>query len=395
MGPVKMASACQLVVVTWLICPSSLRAFTIAEFRPDACPTHCLCGVGTSLSPLPVKGYFATVSCPNCKLSSFPAGVPPDTSILVLRGNALNSTAAMSNASALPSRLAELDLSYNVIADVTMTSPAHLLRHLDLRHNVVSRLSSSSFVGLPHLQVLLLGYNRLAQLDVSCFRPLVDLRWISLAGNRLTALSPQEFHGLFPRLSHLDLSRNEIGGLPDDALSGLESLQELDLSHNRITGLSRRSFSGPKGLERLDLSGNQLREVPTDALKVFDRLSALILDDNSFRSLPSRRLTGFTAQLISVSWMSSLRFVDAEAFFDVGRLTTVALHDNPRLKYVSEHFVGPQTAAARIVDVLLHRSHLKIIGNLSRTLPALQQLTLFGNPLRCVCHNDWIEQTVI
>jgi len=67
---------------------------------------------------------------------------------------------------------------------------------------------------------------------------------------------------------------------------------------------------------------------------------------------------------------------------------------SPRLAYVSEHLAGPATTAAGIVDVLLHRNQLSIIGNLSGSLPALQQLTLFANPLHCHCRNDWIQQTV-
>jgi len=388
-----MASMCQLILCTWLIQPS-VWAITVTEFRPATCPTDCLCGVGTSLSPLSVKGYFATVSCPNRKLTDFPSHMPSATTIAVLRGNALKST-VLSEGSVLPAQLAELDLSYNMIDDVTMTSPAHLLRHLDLQHNVIQRLSESSFTELPHLQVLLLGYNRIAELDVRWFRPLVDLRWLSVAGNRLSALTPSQFRDVLPQLTHLDLSRNKIEDVPDDALSGASSLRELDLSHNRIRRLTPRSFVGVEALVQLDLSGNQLEDVPTPALKVFESLNSLILDDNPLTSLPSRRFTDFAVRLISVSRMSRLRFVDVEAFFDVRRLTTIAMHNNPKLEYISEHFVGPWATSASIFNVQLHRNQLTMIGNLSRTLPALRKLTLYGNPLRCSCHNDWMQQTVI
>jgi len=384
-----MAAVSQLVLVTWLIHhhhQPRVWAVSVTEFRPVNCPTHCLCGVGTSLSPLPVKGYFATVSCPNRKLADFPARLPAATSIAVLRGNALRSTVGL----ALPPRLAELDLSYNVIDDVTMTSQpaAHLsLRHLDLRHNVVERLSSTSFKALPRLRVLLLGYNRInaRQLNTSCFRPLNDLRWLSLAGNRLTTLTtprqftdhseaardsslttltppgqftdhseaardsslttltPGQFHDVLPQLGHLDLSCNDMEDVADDALSGLRSLRELDLSHNRVSRLTQRSFVGLESLAWLDLTANRLQDVPAEALKVFEGLSSLILDDNRLTSLPSRCLAGLAVRLISVSHMTRLRFVDAEAFFDVKRLTTIALHDNPRLAYVSEHLVVPQS----------------------------------------------------
>jgi len=351
-----MASVCQLVLVTWLIRPP-IWAFTVTEFRPATCPTNCLCGVGTSLSPMSVKGYFATVSCPNRKLTDFPTRLPPKTRILVMRGNALKST-ALSEGSALPRQLAELDLSYNVIDDVNITSRAHLLRHLDLQHNVIRRLSSSSFSELPHLRGLLLGYNRITQLDTSCFQPLADLRWLSLAGNRLSVLTPDQFRGVLPQLNHLDLSRNNIEAVPDDALSGLESLRDLDLSHNHLSRLTRRSFAGVESLDQLDLSGNRLVDVPTESLQVFNGLSALLLDDNPLTWLPSRRLTGFTARLLSVSRMSRLRFVDVEALFDVRRLTDIVMHDNPRLVYVSEHLVGPQTSAASIFNIQLHLNQL-------------------------------------
>jgi len=100
-----------------------------------------------------------------------------------------------------------------VIDDVTMTSfVGHLpqLRHLDLGHNVIRRLTSSSFARLPRLRALLLGYNRITQLDASCFRPLTELRWLSLSGNRLSVLTSGQFHDVFPQLSHLDLSHNEF-----------------------------------------------------------------------------------------------------------------------------------------------------------------------------------------
>jgi len=247
------------------------------------------------------------------------------------------------------------------------------------------------------LQVLLLGYNRIARLETDWFRPLVDLKWLSLAGNRLSALKPGQFRrdDLLPQLGHFDLSRNRIEKVGDDALSGLGRLRDLDLSRNLVGRLSPRSFAGLADLRHLDLSANRLDDVPTEALKVFENLDSLTLDANPLPSLPSRRLTGFAARRVSVSRAARLRFVDAEAFFDVARLTTLALHDNPTLEYVSECPVGPRTRAAGVVDVLLHGNRLTAIGNLSGTLTALQQLTLYGNPLRCDCHSDWIQQTVI
>ena len=162
LSSLKMATACRLLLIAWWSGqPPSSRAFAVTEFRPADCPAACLCGVGTSVSPLPVKGYFATVSCPNRKLAAFPTGLPSETRILVLRGNALRSTAPAGagpgpgdRSAPLPPQLSELDLSYNLIDDVTMTSPAHLLHHLDLQHNAIAHLSASSFTELPRLQVI-------------------------------------------------------------------------------------------------------------------------------------------------------------------------------------------------------------------------------------------------
>ena len=61
--------------------------------------------------------------------------------------------------------------------------------------------------------------------------------------------SADGFHGILPHLGHLDLSRNQLDAVPDDALSTLASLRELDLSHNRVSRLSPRSFAGLKVLE--------------------------------------------------------------------------------------------------------------------------------------------------
>jgi hypothetical protein len=94
--------------------------------------------------------------------------------------------------------------------------------------------------------------------------------------------------------------------------------------------------------------------------------------------------------------MSELVAVDRHAFYSLRGLTTVSLHDNRKLAYIDRHLVGhlvgPLEVAAGVSVLQLHGNNLTVLE--VPVLSGLEVLTLYGNPLDCHCHADWIRQQV-
>ncbi|XP_053321892.1 leucine-rich repeat-containing protein 19 [Spea bombifrons] len=76
----------------------------------------------------------------------------------------------------------------------------------------------------------------------------------------------------YPNLTELNLSDNNITGIPDKFFSGLSKLEALLLRNNSIHNIGERSFDGLENLNILDLSSNQISGMDiTQALKTLNR----------------------------------------------------------------------------------------------------------------------------
>ncbi|KAL3670347.1 hypothetical protein V7S43_004657 [Phytophthora oleae] len=81
-----------------------------------------------------------------------------------------------------------------------------------------------------------------------------------------------------PRLHALNLSNNQLRGLPD-AVFALERLQTLDIQRNRLTTLSM-DVKKLTELKSLDVSHNQLKTLPVDELETLTKLEELRIAGN-------------------------------------------------------------------------------------------------------------------
>lgn len=129
-------------------------------------------------------------------------------------------------------RLEMLDLSGNAGLDVDAVVAA-------VSSDVTSLSIADCLLGdAAALTALLRRFPRLRRLDAG--------------GCSLRTLPP--FDGL-ASLRHLDLSRNRLSDVPDDAFSSLTALRSLNLSHNAVTQL-HLLLPGVVTLDTLDLSHN-------------------------------------------------------------------------------------------------------------------------------------------
>lgn len=182
-----------------------------------------------------------------------------------------NGLAALPADSFTTSPLSEVNLSYNRLREVPVsaftTHGQGRALHVDLSHNHIHRLvphPAGASLPTPTIQSLNLAWNRLR--TVPNLRDL-PLRYLSLDGNPLAAISPGAFTGL-AGLTHLSLG--SLQGLPQLAPYGfheLHSLQVLDLSGNpKLKWAGAEVFSGLGSLQELDLSGTSLVPPPETLL---------------------------------------------------------------------------------------------------------------------------------
>ncbi|KAM4613149.1 extracellular matrix protein 2 isoform 2-T4 [Polymixia lowei] len=159
------------------------------------------------------------------------------------------------------------------ISDVTMTCENAKLNHFPP-------------LAIPELKSLSLEGNSISSLPEEAFNGIPNLEWINLGKNKLTSASiaAKAFRGLrFLRRLYLD------GNLLDVVPSDLPStLQELKINDNRLTSIREDSFRDLNSLMILELEGNLLSEGNMDplAFSPLSQLSYLRLGRNHFRTVP-------------------------------------------------------------------------------------------------------------
>ena len=167
--------------------------------------------------------------------------------------------------------LTYLDLSYNQIEEIVawtlVSNSMNQLRHLNLSHNVLRELSYlDHFNQLAHLN---LSHNLLRNIDENIFN---------------LELKQNEPSAAWGNLITLNLSYNQIREVASNALNSLYNLVNLNISHNQISSLSSEVFAHLSRLINLNLSYNQLAEL---GLGVFNSLYVLTTLDVSHNELHS------------------------------------------------------------------------------------------------------------
>ncbi|XP_061431384.1 LOW QUALITY PROTEIN: immunoglobulin superfamily member 10-like [Lethenteron reissneri] len=168
-----------------------------------------------------------------------------------------------------------------------------------------------------------------------------DALRINMGYNSLTALDEGSFADL-AKLEILMLHGNEMRFLPDGVFGQLRALQVLKLSYNKLRSLRRPALRGLRSLERLHLDRNLLERLDPDAFVGLTSLRLLQLEGNQLRSLHADAFaTAFVARGAVVSTLAHLSLAD-------NRLRSLP-------------------------------------PSLLTSMPALESLTLQGNPWACDC----------
>ncbi len=167
-----------------------------------------------------------------------------------------------------------LHLDQNVISSIPRHAFSKLpkLEKLTLSGNRLmnsSYIDRDAFVGLEkNLKELDLSVNSLSTIPKHAFHPLKGLKKLHLQDNYISHLGENTFDGLSD-LEELDLSRNSLS-LRENSLAGVEeSLHVLKLAHMKLgwDTLPMKTLKRLSNLQHLDLTGNQLLGVPQSAFE--------------------------------------------------------------------------------------------------------------------------------
>ncbi|MDR0222358.1 MAG: leucine-rich repeat domain-containing protein [Oscillospiraceae bacterium] len=169
--------------------------------------------------------------------------------------------------------LTELSLPWKELAaeDIAPLKYMTKLRTLDLSYNMIGDISV--LAGLAKLRELNLSDNRISK--IAPLAGLTDLRVLNLSNNNISGLSP--LRGLV-KLTDLKINGNNVKSAV--SLKGLVKLKTLELEDNEIKSVS--ALEGLKRLTALNLNYNKIRNV--GVLKGLGRLRDLRLFDNNIKN---------------------------------------------------------------------------------------------------------------
>uniref|UniRef100_A0A8C3SLP3 Uncharacterized protein n=1 Tax=Chelydra serpentina TaxID=8475 RepID=A0A8C3SLP3_CHESE len=200
------------------------------------------------------------------------------------------------------------------------TLPAELAASavsLNLSNNLLRVLTANTFQNLTFLRSLWLDRNNLTFLYPGTFSALSNLRELDLGWNsRLTHL-----HDL-KALSELNLRKNRIWTIQNDAFAMLNRLGVLDLGHNRISDLPNQLFSGLIQLKTMHLEANRISRIDCSFNSLLN-LRKLYLNNNHISSISHTAFSG----------LEKLQFLH----LNKNRLSSLPKHlfaELPKLKYV-------------------------------------------------------------
>ena len=190
------------------------------------------------------------------------------------------------------------------------------LTDLNMKGNLVYSFPGP-FYGFEHLKTLDFGENYCQNITEASFDNMPYLRKLNLSNNYL-GLSINSTISMLPfknqqKLTHLDLSNNKLRSLPKDIFSNLLNLEYLYLSENRLSAINV-SIDQSKKIKVLDLSNNLLETISEDVRVVLDYAYR---HNNARINMTQNKLTCNCKYQDFIEWMTQNRrmFVNFDDYY--------------------------------------------------------------------------------
>lgn len=226
----------------------------------------------------------------------------------------------------------------------SVIQPQHTVRlHLECSDTLFfqSSLSAGSFRPLVELRELSIEYCKIGNLSDGAFRGLRELRNLTVRTHNTDwsamtlEVSPNAFSDELGQLERLDLGENNMWSLPDGVLCPLYSLELLNLTRNRMREVAsfRFALQSPSeqcglNLRVLDLSRNSIDKLPSGMFSALARLQKLYLQGNGLSFVADRALEGLTSLTVIKLSDNKLVNLPPELFSDMRDVKELYLQNN-------------------------------------------------------------------
>lgn len=216
---------------------------------------------------------------------------------------------------------------------------------------------SGEFHRLTHLD---LSDNQLTNLTSSMFKSVPNLLALNLSANAINDLPRTFTENGFQQLQFLDLSRNQLKIIPYQIFQPMRALQVLNLQCNRFVNFLENFFIENKALTMLNLSNNTINKVLANS---FNGLSSLVDLDLSNNQIISVDLTAFDSlqalQRLNLAG-NNLTILPKSLFYRLLELRQLVLSGN-KFKTLPLGLFAKQFA---LQELIIDETSLHNLGNL-------------------------------
>lgn len=232
-----------------------------------------------------------------------------------LSKNQMGSSVPIHIAKALASyeNLKKLNLSSNQLEKLNDSLTNKKVESLNLTQNRFNEFPDQLIVKFPSLEIISLDCNFLKVLSKLQSELIITL---SISLNCIQSIETATLS--LPKLTTLDLSKNQIKVIPDNFSKSFPALTSIDLSDNLITELpevnseTSDNFVFPQTLKQINLTHNFLVNIPKSIL-CLPNLTELVLAENKITNLPDfqpsiKKIDVSSNQIESIS-KQSLKFL--------------------------------------------------------------------------------------
>lgn len=280
-----------------------------------------------------------------------------------------------------------VDLSKTGLMNVPKSMSRHM-QTLRLTRNNISDIQSSDFDAYPNLRSLTLDGNKIRLLKPNTLGQHKLLSTLSINGNKLVKIPD----GLPPNLLTLNLERNLIFEINNDALKHLPKLQQLSLEVNIVITINEISFRGIDDLTNLNLQSNLIESIAPRSFWNITKLKVLNLSQNNIKSLSGELFKRFNdLQVLKLAQIPGDVEIDENTFEGLTGLKSLTMQSSPIL-------LEKILASTKLLEGLRNVYELNILNNglatirsdLPTYLPNLNAIALGGNNWRCDSSILWL-----
>ncbi|CAN7991437.1 unnamed protein product [Ixodes hexagonus] len=279
-------------------------------------------------------------------------------------------------------RLQKLQLQNNRLEDIPalLFKNTKRLEHIDLHNNRIKTIGDS-ISGLPSLKIAYVYNNEITELDKFVQANHDSLKSLRAENNLITSVA--EFGSANTMIETIFFRNCSIYYIHPLAFAALERLTQLDLGSNRISYINGSAFH--KSLENCNLAENRI----TSLSGTFDRTRRMLhlnLSHNSIEDISEAFTKLENLKKLSLN-NNRIRYIRGGTFRANSNLHDLNLGENSIEWLGQRAFEGLVSLRKLLID---HNSLLRLNGSVSH-MPQLYILHMYHNGLMSLDKNDFVN----